>query len=44
MGITWWLRRHPPAWRRETVLKIVCALLVITGVGLIAPAVHALLA
>ena len=44
MGITWWLRRHPPAWRRETVLKIVCALLVITGVGLVVPAVHALLA
>ncbi|HSV84482.1 MAG TPA: TSUP family transporter [Ramlibacter sp.] len=38
MGITWWMRRHPPAWRRETVLKIVCALLVVTGVGLIAPA------
>jgi uncharacterized membrane protein YfcA len=37
MGITWWLKRHPPAWRRETVLKIVCALLVLTGVGLIAP-------
>ena len=41
--ITWWLRRHPPTWRRETVLKIVCALLVVTGVGLIAPAVGALL-
>jgi hypothetical protein len=37
MGITWWLKRHPPAWPRETVLKIVCALLVLTGVGLIAP-------
>jgi len=44
MGITWWLRRHPPAWRRETVLKIVCALLVVTGVGLVVPAVGALLA
>ena len=44
VGITWWLRRHPPAWRRETVLKIVCALLVVTGVGLIVPAVGALLA
>jgi hypothetical protein len=42
IGITWWLRRHPPAWRRETVLKIVCALLVVTGVGLIGPAVRAL--
>jgi uncharacterized protein len=44
MGITWWLRRHPPGWRRETVLKIVCALLAVTGVGLVAPAVGALLA
>ena len=44
MGITWWLRRHPPAWRRETVLKIVCALLVVTGVGLVVPAVGTLLA
>lgn len=42
VGVTWWLRRHPPAWRRETVLKIVCALLVVTGVGLIGPAVLAL--
>lgn len=38
MGITWWLRRHPPAWRRQTVLQLVCALLVATGIGLIAPA------
>ena len=43
IGLTWWLRRHPPAWPRETVLKIVCALLVITGLGLIVPAVGALL-
>jgi uncharacterized protein len=43
MGLTWWLRAHPPAWRRETVLKVVCVLLVITGVGLIGPAVGALL-
>jgi hypothetical protein len=42
MGITWWLRRHPPAWPREAVLKIVCLLLVVTGVGLIGPAVTAL--
>ena len=42
MGITWWLRRHPPAWPRETVLKLVCVLLVVTGVGLIAPALGAL--
>lgn len=42
LGLTWWMREHPPAWRRETVLKIVCALLVVTGVGLIAPAVAGL--
>ncbi|HEX2546593.1 MAG TPA: TSUP family transporter [Ramlibacter sp.] len=42
MGVTWWLRRHPPAWKRETVLKIVCALLVVTGLGLVVPAVGAL--
>jgi uncharacterized protein len=43
MGITWRVRRHPPGWRRETVLKVVCALLVVTGVGLIAPAVQGLI-
>lgn len=42
MGLTWWMRRHPPAWPRALVLKIVCALLVVTGVGLIGPAVAAL--
>ncbi|MDB5953871.1 TSUP family transporter [Ramlibacter sp.] len=42
MAVTWWMRRHPPAWRRETVLKVVCALLIVTGVGLIGPAVKAL--
>jgi uncharacterized protein len=44
MGITWWSRRRPGRWRRETVLKIVCALLIVTGVGLIGPAVRALVA
>lgn len=42
MGVTWWMKRHPPAWDRKLVLKIVCVLLVITGVGLIGPAVQAL--
>ena len=42
MGITWWMRRHPPAWPRAAVLKIVCALLVVTGIGLLGPAVAAL--
>jgi uncharacterized protein len=43
IGLTWWLRLHPPAWRRETVLKIVCGLLTVTGIGLIVPALGALL-
>lgn len=43
MGLTWWMKRHPPPWNRGVVLKVVCVLLVITGAGLIAPAVQALL-
>lgn len=43
MTITWRLRRHPPAWDRAVVLRIVCVLLVVTGVGLIGPALRALL-
>lgn len=39
---TWWLRRHPPQWRRTTVLKLVWALLVATGAGLVGPALQAL--
>lgn len=42
MAITWWLRRHPPPWPRETVLKLVCVLLIITGAGLVGPALSAL--
>lgn len=42
MGITWWMRRHPPAWPRATVLKIVCVLLALTGIGLVGPAVLAI--
>ncbi|HEX7889995.1 MAG TPA: TSUP family transporter [Ramlibacter sp.] len=42
IGVTWWMKRHPPAWDRKAVLKIVCVLLVITGVGLVGPAVHSL--
>ena len=42
MAVTWWMRRHPPAWPRRAVLKIVCVLLMITGAGLVGPAVHAL--
>lgn len=42
MAVTWWMRVHPPAWRRESVLKLVCLLLVLTGLALIVPAVAAL--
>jgi uncharacterized protein len=42
MTITWWMKRHPPAWDRKLVLKVVCALLLITGVGLIGPALQSL--
>lgn len=43
LGITWWMERHPPGWPRQAVLKIVCALLVITGLGLTGPALKTLL-
>lgn len=42
IGMTWWMRRHPPSWRRETVLKLVCGLLTITGLGLAGSALQAL--
>lgn len=42
MGITWWFHRHPPRWSRRAVLKLVCALLLVTGGGLIVPALHAI--
>lgn len=42
MAITWWFQRHPPAWSRQAVLKIVCALLLVTGAGLIGPSLHAI--
>jgi len=42
MAVTWWTKRHPPPWERGVVLKVVCVLLVITGVGLIGPALHSL--
>jgi uncharacterized protein len=44
MAITWWFHRHPPAWSRAAVLKLVCALLLVTGAGLILPALHAIAA
>jgi hypothetical protein len=37
-GLSWWLERHPPGWSRPAVLRLVCALLLLTGVGLVVPA------
>ena len=42
VAVAWWLRRHPPAWPREGVLKIVCVLLAVTGVSLVASAASGL--
>ncbi len=36
--VTWLLERFPPGWSRRGVLRLVCALLLLTGVGLIWPA------
>lgn len=36
-SLTWWLERHPPGWSRQAVLKLVCLLLLLTGIGLIVP-------
>lgn len=44
MAFTWLLRRYPPPLSRQAVLRLVCGLLVLTGVGLIGPAVHAIAA
>ncbi len=38
-GLSWWLERNPPGWSRPAVLKLVCGLLLLTGAGLIVPAV-----
>jgi hypothetical protein len=37
-GLSWWLERHPPGWSRPAVLRLVCTLLLLTGVGLVVPA------
>jgi hypothetical protein len=42
MAITWWVQHHPPGWHRSTVLKLVCALLLVTGAGLVGPALHSI--
>lgn len=42
MGVSWWMRRHPPHWGRSSVLRIVCALLILAGISLIVPALRSL--
>jgi uncharacterized membrane protein YfcA len=42
-ALTWWLERHPPGWSRAAVLRLVCALLLLTGAGLAVPAIVKLL-
>jgi uncharacterized protein len=41
-GLSWWLERHPPGWSRTAVLRLVCALLLLTGIGLAVPALLAM--
>jgi hypothetical protein len=41
-GITWWVHKHPPVWSRRSVLRLVCALLLVTGSGLVVPALRSL--
>jgi hypothetical protein len=43
LGVAWWMKRHPPPWQRATVLRMVSVLLVLTGIGLMAPAVQGLI-
>lgn len=38
-AISWWFERRPRTWPRSAVLKLICALLLLTGAGLIIPAV-----
>ena len=44
VALSWWLTRHPPRWPRAAVLKLVCALLLVTGAGLIVSALQAMTA
>lgn len=38
LTVSWLLQRYPPGWSRELVLKLVCGLLLLTGLGLVASA------
>jgi hypothetical protein len=44
MAITWWFKRHPPPWRRAAVLRLVAALLILTGLGLVGPSLQSIAA
>ena len=44
MAVTWLLRRHPPPLSRVAVLRLVCVLLMGTGLGLVGPAARAIAA
>ncbi|MEJ8825851.1 TSUP family transporter [Variovorax humicola] len=35
--LTWLIKRHPPDWSSRTVRGLVCALLVLAGLGLVVP-------
>jgi uncharacterized membrane protein YfcA len=38
VGLSWWMRRHPPGWSPRVVRSIVCVLLVLAGAALAVPA------
>lgn len=38
LGSSWLLRRYPPGWPRETLLRIVCVLLLATGASIVGSA------
>ncbi|MFI5445748.1 TSUP family transporter [Polaromonas sp. UC242_47] len=37
-ALSWWLERHPPSWSRQAMRKLISFLLLLTGLGLILPA------
>ncbi|MES2978771.1 MAG: TSUP family transporter [Pseudomonadota bacterium] len=40
--LSWWLEKNPPGWSRPAVLKLVCALLLLTSAGLVLPSLTAM--
>lgn len=43
MAQTWWMARHPPTWPAHQVRRVVCVLLLVAGLSLVGPSLHALL-